>query len=103
MTPTIQQFVFRRRGLTAPERLILLALLEHRQGSFGVEISQAELCDEVEIARSTLNVHLLALEEKGLISREPQRSEIDGTTLPTFYRFGEELQRVLGTSERGRE
>lgn len=75
MSHAATNWAIRQRGLKPAAKLVLWNLADrHNADSGRCDPSQARLAEDCEMSRSTLNLHLRALEEAGLI-RRVQRSD----------------------------
>lgn len=63
------------RGIPPAAKVILWHLADRHNPDHGCFPSQAQLAEDAEVSRSTLNQHLALLEEQGLIRREQRVDE----------------------------
>jgi DNA-binding MarR family transcriptional regulator len=74
-----------QRGLKPATKLVLWYLCDRHNPDYGCFPSQERLAEDAEMSRSTLNLHLQALEAAGLIRREARIDKQSGRQLNTRY------------------
>lgn len=72
------------KGLSPAQKIVLIHLADRHNPDNGCFPSQSRLAADCEMSRATLNRHLNALEESGLIRREQRYAE-DGSQRSTLY------------------
>lgn len=87
MSHIATNWAFQQRGLPPAAKLVLLCLADRHNPDHGCFPKQAHLAAECEMVRSTLNLHLAALEKAGLICREQRVDAATKQQMPTRYRF----------------
>lgn len=94
-------WAFKQRGLKPSAKLVLLALADCHNPSYGCFPSQAFLADACEINRDTVNVQLNLLEERGLIRRVRRYDAVTKRQRPTCYKlaFEEDFDADEGMDE----
>ncbi len=92
-----------QRGLKPATKLVLWHLADCHNPANGCFPSQAYLADACEMSRSTLNVHLNALEGGGLISRVATVDAKSKRQRPTRYMLGFEEGFVAAVSNKANE
>lgn len=88
-------WAMRQRGLKPAAKIVLLVLADRYNPAFGCFPDQATIADDAEMSRASVNVHLDALEERGLISRITSVDDATKRQRPTEY--------VLNFNEKGPE
>jgi len=78
-------WAFDQRGLPPVQSLVLIRLADHHNVLHGCFPSQKLLAEEVNVSQSTLNEHLRALEERGLIRRVRRRDSRTRRQIATRY------------------
>lgn len=76
-----------QRGLKPAAKVVLWHLADRHNTDLGCFPSQELLARDCEMSRSTLNLHLNTLEERGLIRREQRRNEDTRKQLNTRYKL----------------
>jgi hypothetical protein len=80
-------WAIRQRGVKPATKLVLWHLCDRHNPDQGCFPSQDKLADDCEMSRSSLNEHLKALEEKGLIRRDQRINEATKRQQSTSYVF----------------
>lgn len=88
-----------QRGLKPAAKLVLWHLADHHNPSHGCFPSQELLAHECEMSRSTLNLHLKSLEERGLIERVQSRCSKTRKQCATRYMLGFEKKSDANEAE----
>lgn len=82
-------WAFQQRGLKPTTWRVLVQLADrHNRDTGRCDPSQVQLAEDCEISVSTLNVHLEALEERGLIRRVRRSNKATGHQERTYYILG---------------
>lgn len=81
-------WAIKQRGLKPTTKLVLWHLADRHNPDFGCFPRQDRLAEDVEISRSTLNEHLIKLEEEGLIRRVQRIDRETGRQMSTRYILG---------------
>lgn len=87
MSHEATNWAIKQRGLAPPAKIVLWHLCDRYHPDNGCFPSQDRLAEDCEISRASLNTHLKALEEAGLIRREQRRDKRTRQQKSTFYRF----------------
>jgi hypothetical protein len=87
MSHNATNWAIRQRGLKPATKLVLWHLCDRHNPDQGCFPSQDKLAHDCEMSRSSLNEHLKALEEKGLIRREQRVNETTKRQQSTSYVF----------------
>jgi len=87
MSHAATNWAFSQRGLKPATKLVLLCLADRHNPDNGCFPSQERLCDDAEMSRSTLNLHLAELERLGLLIRKQRRNEQTRKQKSTVYFF----------------
>lgn len=88
MSHEATNWAIKQKGLPPAAKIVLWHLCDRYNPDFGCFPSQDALARDCEISRATLNRHLDALEERGLVAREARRDERTRKQLSTRYRLG---------------
>lgn len=92
-------WAIRQRGLKPATKLVLWHLCDRHNPDQGCFPSQDKLAHDCEMSRSSLNEHLKALEEKGLIRREQRINEATKRQQSTSYMFAFEDEFVCASKD----
>lgn len=86
MSHAATNWAIRQRGLKPATKIVLWNLADrHNADSGRCDPDQARLASDCEMSRSTLNLHLAELENRGLIARHRRIDERTKRQLSTFY------------------
>ena len=88
MSHKATNWAIQQRGLSPVTKLVLWHLCDRHNPDYGCFPSQDQLAADVEISRSTLNVHLEKLESAGLIRRCRRHDEDTHRRKSTRYLLG---------------
>lgn len=101
MSHAATKWAIEQRGLKPAAKIVLWQLCDRFHPDNGCFPSQETLAEDCEMARSTLNAHLAALEARGLLAREVRRDPHTKQQERTRYRFPFEadFEPVKGASE----
>ena len=88
MSHKATNWAIQQRGLMPATKLVLWHLCDRHNPDYGCFPSQDQLAADVEISRSTLNIHLEKLESAGLIRRCRRHHEDTHRHKSTRYLLG---------------
>lgn len=92
MSHRATNWAFEQSGLKPATKLVLLHLADRHNPDHGCFPSQDRLAVDCEMSRASINVHLAALEEAGLIQRVQRVDPETRRQLPTRYLFAFEAE-----------
>ncbi|PJE26509.1 Helix-turn-helix domain-containing protein [Pseudooceanicola antarcticus] len=99
MSIPAMNWAFAQRGLKPATKLVLVCLADcHNAHSRRCDPSQETLAEECCMSRSTVNVHLKLLEERGLIRRVQRSDKRTRKQLSSLYVLGCDMDEVPGGS-----
>jgi hypothetical protein len=102
MSHKATNWAVQQRGMKPATKIVLWHLCDRHNPDYGCFPSQRQLAYDCEMSPSSLNVHLLKLEESGHIRREQSRDPKTNKQLRTRYMLGfEELFTQEPTPESG--
>jgi hypothetical protein len=87
MSHEATNWAIKQRGLKPATKIVLWHLCDRYNPDQGCFPRQDRLANDCEMSRSTLNVHLKALEDAGLIARQQRIDEATNRQLSTRYLF----------------
>lgn len=87
MSHAATNWAFQQRGLKPATKIVLFYLCDRYHPDNGCFPSQDTLSNDCEMSRSSLNDHLITLENAGLIAREQRRRKGSMQQDRTHYRF----------------
>jgi DNA-binding MarR family transcriptional regulator len=88
MSHAATNWAIQQRGLKPTTKIVLWHLCDRFNPDYGCFPSQVQLAHDCEISRSTLNEHLSALEDAGLVRRIQRLHPGTKRQMPTRYIWG---------------
>jgi DNA-binding transcriptional ArsR family regulator len=92
MSHRATNWAIEQRGLKPATKIVLWHLADRHHPDHGCFPSQDTLAEDCEMSRSTLNVHLKDLENRGLIKRIQRSDKSTKRQKSTYYQLGFEME-----------